>query len=260
MSRRVSVKVQMILAVVLSLFLGSCNTRNAVSHIPKMENDEPRKLLVFLDGTSNNEESHTNISKLYNLVTLQGNPALNAVYLRGVGNGADVVGMAFGSGIRKEVCKAYLFLAENYDQKRGDQIYLFGFSRGAYAARMLAGFIHSSGIVDLRLIEDSERQDFVRQMFDAHKGQKSLDQRRADVKAVTGQDAALDEVKIEFMGLWDTVASLGLPDYDDNYYVPETKFLDQLCNVKRASQALSLNDNRGSVFTPALLTHTLVLA
>ncbi|WP_181039923.1 T6SS phospholipase effector Tle1-like catalytic domain-containing protein [Aureitalea marina] len=247
------------MAVIFSLMLCSCNTRNAVSHIPKLEEDKPRKLLVFLDGTSNNEESHTNISKLYNLVTLQDKPAMNAIYLRGVGNGADVVGMAFGSGIRKEVCKAYLFLAETYDQDRGDEIYLFGFSRGAYAARMLAGFIHSAGLVDLKQIEKSDRQDFVRKMFDAHKGQKSLDQRRADVRKVSGQDAALQEVKIEFMGLWDTVASLGLPDYDDNYYVPETKFLDQLCNVKRASQALSLNDNRGSVFTPALLTHGILV-
>ncbi len=56
------------------------------------------------------------------------------------------------------------------------------------------------------------------------------------------------------MGLWDTVAALGIPDYKDDYYVEETKYNDQLCNIKRASQALSLNDTRSSVFTPSILT------
>lgn len=250
--------IRLLLALLVLLVLTACKSGGAIEHLPVSEQQKPKKLLIFMDGTSNNEESHTNVSKLYNLVSLQSNPAINAIYVRGVGNGADVFGMAFGSGIKKEVSEAYLFLAENYDQDRGDQIYLFGFSRGAYAARMLAGFIYAAGIVDVQKIEVSKRKSFVQKMFQAHKGQKSIDQRRAAVKKISGQDAALEDIKIEFMGLWDTVASLGLPDYDDDYYVPETKYLDQLCNVKKASQALSLNDNRGSVFTPALLTHNVL--
>ena len=247
-----------LLLISLCLILSACNTRKGIIHNPDADKEQARKIVVFIDGTRSKEESYTNISKLYNLVTLQNDPKITAIYLRGVGNGADVAGMILGSGVRKEVSKAYLFLAEHYNRSRGDEIYIFGFSRGAYAARMLTGFIYTAGIVELDQIERSKQQSFVRNMFDAQKGQMSLAERRSAVRQITGQDIDPDDYKLEFLGLWDTVASLGLPDYDDNYYVPETKFLDQLCNVKRASQALSLNDNRGSVFTPALLTHSIL--
>ena len=244
------------LCLMLGVILNGCNTRKGIMHNPKGDPDQARKLVVFLDGTRSKEESYTNISKLYNLVSLQNSPQITAIYLRGVGNGADMAGMLLGSGVRKEVCKAYSFLSENYDHERGDEIYIFGFSRGAYAARMLTGFVHTAGIVDLADVEKTKRKSIIRNMFDAHKGEMTLEERRAAVRAISGQQVNVDEYKIEFLGLWDTVASLGLPDYDDNYYVPQTKFVDQLCNVKKAAQALSLNDNRGSVFTPALLTHT----
>ncbi len=208
-----------------------------------------------MDGTGNNESNHTNVSKLYNLVTLQNNPNIGAGYFRGVGNGADFVGIITGSGIRREVCNAYLYLAEHYSAKRQDEIYLFGFSRGAYAARILAGMIHSAGIVDVSNIPEDKRLKFIKKIYNAHKGDKTLQERRNDVFKVTKQQLDHDSYEIEFMGLWDTVASLGIPDYKDDYYVEETKYNDQLCNVKRAVQALSLNDNRGSVFTPSLLTH-----
>ena len=250
---RVFVGIQLIF---LCLIFNNCNTRKGIIHNPVADKEQARKLVVFFDGTRSKEESYTNISKLYNLVSLQNDPKINAIYLRGVGNGADMAGMLLGSGVRKEVSKAYLFLAENYAHERGDKIFLFGYSRGAYAARMLAGFIYSAGIVELDEVESSKKQALVRNMFDAHKGQKTLEERRSAVRDISGQQLNIDEYKIEFLGLWDTVASLGLPDYNDNYYVPETKFVDQLCNVNKAAQALSLNDNRGSVFTPALLTHS----
>ncbi|MGI9551841.1 MAG: phospholipase effector Tle1 domain-containing protein [Aurantibacter sp.] len=246
-----------IFRVVLIFFaltlLGGCGSKKPIVHRPVQETESPKKIAVFFDGTASNEGSHTNISKLYNLVTLRKNANINAAYLEGVGNGADFLGILTGSGIRKEVCNAYLYLAENYDYRRGDEIYLFGFSRGAYTARILAGLIHSAGIVDLRAIPPKERSAFIKKIYKAHKGEKTLQDRRNDVFKVTQQRLDFDSYKIEFMGLWDTVESLGLPDYNDEYYVPKNGYLDQLCNVKRAAQALSLNDNRSSVFTPVLL-------
>jgi len=239
--------------VAFLIFLSSCGSKKAIVHEPISLEAAPKKLAVFMDGTASHEGSHTNVSKLYNLVTLQNNPNVGAAYLRGVGNGADVAGMLTGSGIRGSVSNAYLYLAEYYDQERKDEIYLFGFSRGAYAARILAGMIHSAGIVDLSKIPKDKRLKFVKKIFDAHKGDKTLQERRNAVFEVTQQRVDYDRCKIEFMGLWDTVASLGMPDYKDDYYVAETKYNDQLCNVKSASQALSLNDNRGSVFTPSIL-------
>ncbi|QCX00633.1 DUF2235 domain-containing protein [Aggregatimonas sangjinii] len=241
-------------AIMLILIMfTACGSKKAIVHKPISLEIAPKKLAVFMDGTTNNEGSHTNVSKLYNLVSLQNNPNVGAAYLRGVGNGADFIGMMTGSGIRGEVSNGYLYLAEHYDHERKDEIYLFGFSRGAYAARILAGMIHSAGIVDLSKIPKSKRLQFVKKIYDAHKGDKTLQERRNAVFKVTQQRVDYDSYKIEFMGLWDTVASLGMPDYKDDYYVAETKYHDQLCNVNRAAQALSLNDNRGSVFTPSIL-------
>lgn len=244
------------LAVIfLLIVLSSCGSKKAILHEPVSSKALPKKIAVFFDGTANNERSHTNVSKLYNLVTLQNNPNVGAAYFRGVGNGADFVGILTGSGIRGKVCNAYLYLAEHYDHQRSDEIYLFGFSRGAYMARILAGMIHSAGIVDLKEIPEEKRLDFIKKIYNAHKRKKTLQERRNAVFEVTNQILPYDSYKIEFMGLWDTVASLGMPDYKDDYFVEETIYNDQLCNVKKASQALSLNDNRGSVFTPSLLNN-----
>ena len=239
--------------LVLLLFC-ACGSKKAIVHNPVSFGIAPKKLAVFMDGTTNNERSYTNVSKLYNLVSLQNNPNIGAAYLRGVGNGADFAGMITGAGIRGEVCNGYLYLAEHYDHKRKDEIYLFGFSRGAYAARIIAGMIHSAGIIDLSNIPRNKRLRFIKKIYNAHKGNKTLQERRNAVFEVTQQRVVYDDYKIEFMGLWDTVASLGIPDFKDDYYVEETKYHDQLCNVKRASQALSLNDNRGSIFTPSILS------
>lgn len=241
-------------AFILTLMLfSSCGSKKAIVHKPVSVETTPKKIAVFMDGTASHEGSHTNVSKLYNLVTLQNNPNVGAAYLRGVGNGADVAGMLTGSGIRGSVSNAYLYLAEHYDHERKDEMYLFGFSRGAYAARILAGMIHSAGIADLSKIPKDKRLKFVKKIFDAHKGDKTLQERRNAVFEVTQQRVDYDSYRIEFMGLWDTVASLGMPDYKDDYYVAETKYNDQLCNINKAAQALSLNDNRGSVFTPSIL-------
>lgn len=228
----------------ISIVFSACGSKKAIVHKPVSFEIAPKKLAVFMDGTTNNESSHTNVSKLYNLVSLQNNPNIGAAYLRGVGNGADFAGMLTGSGIRGEVCNGYLYLAEHYKHERKDEIYLFGFSRGAYAARILAGMIHSAGIVDLKTIPKDKRLKFIKKIYNAHKGDKTLQERRNAVYEVTQQRMDYDSYKIEFMGLWDTVAALGIPDYKDDYYVEETKYHDQLCNIKSASQALSFRPHR----------------
>ncbi|WP_024771381.1 phospholipase effector Tle1 domain-containing protein [Aquimarina macrocephali] len=237
------------------LFLFSeCGIKGPIIHSPLQLKNAPRKLAVFLDGTTNNESSYTNVSKLYNLTILQNNPSISAVYLRGVGNGGDLLGMVTGSGIKREVCNGYLYLAEHYNHQRGDEIYLFGFSRGAYASRILAGLIYVAGIVDVNHIPKNKRLQFIKKIYEAHKSKKSLQERREDVYKVTQQQIDPDIYKIEFMGLWDTVEALGIPKYNEEYYAPKNNYLDQLCNVKKAAHALSLNDNRSSIFTPVLLT------
>ncbi|HFQ15177.1 MAG TPA: DUF2235 domain-containing protein, partial [Rhodobacteraceae bacterium] len=124
-----------------------------------------RNIVILLDGTSNEIGSNrSNILRLYR--TLAKSDDQLVYYDPGVGTfGADnawsrslrqateIWGMATGWGIDANVKQAYRFLVENYrhDAEGGrDRICIFGFSRGAYTARVLAGFLHAFGLIEPR--------------------------------------------------------------------------------------------------------------
>jgi uncharacterized protein (DUF2235 family) len=239
-----------LLLVVITLT--SCVSTKTAYHIPTQNVEAPKKLIVFMDGTMNNASSYTNISKLYNLTILQDKTNVNAAYVTGVGNKG--IGLMTGLGIGKTVREAYLFLSKNYQSERKDEIYIFGFSRGAYAVRILAGLIHVAGITDLSNISEEEQYKYIKKVYLAYRGDQTIYNRRKDIEAITGKKP--ESVSIEFMGLWDTVEALGIPNFKENYNVANKNYIDQLCNIKRASQALSINDDRATVFTPKLLTES----
>ena len=232
------------------LFLLSCTSTKTAYHNPIQNNDNPKKLAVFMDGTMNNASSYTNVSKLYNLTILQNNENVSATYIVGVGNHG--VGLISGAGIGDDVKDAYLFLINNFQKDRKDEIYLFGFSRGAYAARILAGLLYVAGIPDVSHLEISARKKYINKIFSAYKGNKTFEKRQQAISNVIGRMPS--SVDVEFIGLWDTVEALGFPNFKENYNVPNKQYVDQLCNIKKASQALSLNDDRASLFTPVLLS------
>ncbi|ODA31293.1 hypothetical protein A8L45_17530 [Veronia pacifica] len=233
--------------------LSACQSMTAVNHIPVSDSSGPVSLTVFLDGTANNESSHTNVSKLHNLVTLQNTPFIRSSYIKGVGTDGRVLGMALGWGIGHDVREAYLFLAENYHHERGDNIYLFGFSRGAFAARILAAMLYVAGLPDLSSIPQKQKYAYIEAIYNAYKGIKSEDERREAVKAVLGRDPV--PVDVKFMGLWDTVEALGIPDYEENWRDPNQRYGDQLCNIEKAAHAVAIDDSRARIFTPVLLTN-----
>lgn len=238
----------------------ACHSTQPLIFEAKSSASTPNKFSIFLDGTANNEKSLTNISKLYQLTVSANLPNSHAIYLPGVGNGANVLGKVTGAGMRAIVCEAYLYLAENHQLTRADEIYIFGFSRGAYAARILAGFIHVAGIINLDDVPKDKRLSHIKRIFNAHKIEASLADRREAVETITGQGNNSAAVKIEFLGLWDTVEALGLPNSKEQYYQPDNKYVDQLCNVKRAAQAMSLNDSRSTTFTPVLLNNDFLVS
>lgn len=249
--------VRAITVAIAALVLSGCGIP-PVTHIPSAADKSPwppdtapRMLAVFLDGTANDEGSHTNVAKLHNLVTLQPNPRISTIYIEGVGTQGKVIGMALGWGIGHDVRMAYRYLGENYRPGSQDKIFIFGFSRGAFAARILAALIHTAGIPDLASMPVDQRDRYVRNIFDAYKSRDSIVERRKDVQAVIGYPPT--SVTIEFLGLWDTVDALGLPDYTQ-YDRPNPRYADQLCNIRRAAHALSIDDNRARAFTPVLLT------
>jgi uncharacterized protein (DUF2235 family) len=117
-----------------------------------------KNIVICSDGTGNTaiKGRGTNVFKLYEAVDLEGHKAdpakvpQIAFYDDGVGTQRlkplAVLGGAFGWGLSRNVKQLYASLARTYDP--GDRIYLFGFSRGAFTVRTLAGLIANCGIVD----------------------------------------------------------------------------------------------------------------
>ncbi len=115
-----------------------------------------RRLIVCLDGTWNNEDDSTNVLHHYNLVvegevgTGDRSTTQKKHYFRGVGTGPldRITGGGFGFGLEQNVRDAYNWLVEHYEESDPvDEIYIFGFSRGAYTARSLVGFIGTYGLL-----------------------------------------------------------------------------------------------------------------
>jgi len=245
--------------------LTACAGPAAVIHVPcgkanlglcKQRSPVPQSLVVFLDGTNNAADSYTNVSKLYNLVTLQPDPNLRTAYIRGVGTDgffARPAGMATGMGIGEDVREAYRFLLDNYEPRRGDKIYIFGFSRGAYAGVILSSLLNSAGLPTAADGLQKDKQAFVERIYKAFKGEKAISIRRAEIAEVIGGDPR--SVEIEFVGLWDSVSALGVPDYTVDYRPSVNRYGDQICNIKRLAHVVSADDNRAQSFSPMLMTH-----
>jgi uncharacterized protein (DUF2235 family) len=182
----------------------------------------PKNIVILLDGTSNQiSASRTNILRLYG--TLEKSERQLVYYDPGVGTfGADnawfgfwrkameLWGLLTGWGLDQNVKEAYRFLVENYDsgEKDGqgsgerDRLYLFGFSRGAYSARVLAGFIHAIGLIEPRNL------NLVDYAFRAY---KRIGEGKPDGFAeVRLYERILrpDRPPIRVLGLFDTVASI----------------------------------------------------
>lgn len=264
---RIQLRIGSILtAILLSTLLVGCATPFS-RPTPKIklpgDVSAPRKLVIFFDGTKNNESSNTNIFKLHQIVAAQIRPDIGTFYIEGVGANCKLIGMGAGWGVSYRVKLAYEYLAENY--REGDEIYLFGFSRGAYSARILASMLYHAGLPEQQIQKGAIRKDFASVIYDAFKGDMTREERKKAVRdKVTEINSLytlpinrlpkLKPVDVKFMGLWDTVEALGLPDLEENVILPNRRYGDQLCNVLHAAHALSLDDDRARVFTPILLT------
>jgi hypothetical protein len=173
-----------------------------------------KRLVICCDGTWNKPDSPhvTNIEKIARTVQTDLR-ATNGVqqlvlYLPGVGVSYHVdrlLGGAFGLGLFGNVLAGYRFLALNYEP--GDEIFVLGFSRGAYTARSLAGMVAGVGLLTRRSLIDEKLPEAVARY-----------QRRDPAAGRAGQSAAEfrhdychAETPIEFLGVFDTVGALGVP-------------------------------------------------
>ena len=201
-----------------------------------------KRIIFCADGTWDTPEKATNVFGLFNGITISSDQI--AFYDTGVGSDGTPLeqlnGGAFGEGIFQKIKDGYTKIAHVYN--KDDEIFIFGFSRGAYTARSLAGMIAVCGLPTA-----DPTDALVSDAFQAY--------RNKDLRAQFAAKYALYDAKIKMVGVWDTVGSLGIPaifgDVDMSIY----GFLDTNLHpdVLNAYQALSI-DERRQEFPPTLWT------
>ena len=228
-----------------------------------------RNIAIFMDGTSNSADSETNVARLYNLANLQqpdgACPKNYTLYVKGVGTAGpglwkNITGMT-GLGIRRDVRQAYSFITEHYRGEQ-DKIYIFGFSRGATAARILTSLLYHAGTVDLSDNCLHDKDEFIRNLYNVYKKSSDVsDEKVSALNEFIGLTHSTSQpTSVEFLGLWDTVSALGFTHFGEDKAALPAHYADQLCNVEKAVQALAIDDNRAKMFTPALLKENLLNA
>ena len=180
-----------------------------------------RNLVLCFDGT-NNQFGSENTSVVRIAQVIDRNPDRQRLYYDpGVGTLPEpglftragkwvskVVDLAFGTSLVRNVEEGYAYLMEEWDP--GDQVFLFGFSRGAYTARVLAGMLHSVGLLPRgmdNLIPYATRLYRATRRDDAY--WKLLDQFRWTFARPSPGGGDARHVRVRFLGVWDTVSSVG---------------------------------------------------
>jgi uncharacterized protein (DUF2235 family) len=237
-----------------------------------------KNIVICCDGTGNEiSENISNVLKLYRVLRKTGKAEPNQVvfYDPGVGTLARpnpwtklkqdaraVLGLVTGYGLDDNVLSAYQFLINHYED--GDEIFLFGFSRGAHTVRVLAGLIHKAGLLA------PQQNNLAGAALTAYK-QLSLDVEREDLEAVQngGEGKGDDDAQpgpitqddrasqfarivstrwptIKFVGVWDTVASVIVPRPDRFYTFSLQKLAHTQSNpsVKVFRQAIAIDERR----------------
>ena len=217
-----------------------------------------KRLIVCADGTWNKVEKaqsgkhlSTNVAKLAAALLptdIHGTLQL-LCYLEGVGthHGEWLRGGMFGLGISRNIDRAYEFLVQSYEPE--DEIWIFGFSRGAFTARSLAGMIRDCGLLKLTHID---RIGDAMALYRGRYNDTAPDAPRARIFRNTYSH----EPDIKFIGVWDTVGSLGVPGVHlwlARLLRIDWQFHDTTLSrsVKNAYQALAIHEKR-SDFEPTL--------
>ena len=135
-------------------------------HVFQGDRSKKKNIFVFLDGTSNAWELNTNVWRLYQFILQNHDPQMTALYIEGVGSAesAPITEFALGRGMEQKILMGYQFISSNYTS--GDNIYIFGFSRGAHQARSLAGLISYAGIPATSIQESDHLMDIGNQIIE----------------------------------------------------------------------------------------------
>jgi uncharacterized protein (DUF2235 family) len=212
-----------------------------------------KRIVVCCDGTWNipDQVSPTNVVKVALALADRDSSGVpqRVFYNAGLGTsrGERLRGGAFGFGLSKHVRECYRFLVENYEP--GDELYFFGFSRGAFTARSTAGMVRNSGIL---------RREHASRLGDAYaiyRGRDPTSHPRG-TRATLFRRSFSHEPRVHFIGVWDTVGALGIPVLGPGWANVlnrrwEFHDTDLSTMVDLAYQALAIDEARGP-FVPSL--------
>jgi len=185
-----------------------------------------KKIVVCCDGTGNEVEGNlSNVLKLFRIARKSAtqrvyyNPGIGTIshrdaWARFRQDAKAAFGLATGYGIDRDILGAYNFICEHY--AAGDAIYLFGFSRGAYTVRAVAGLIHLLGVLS------ADQRNLATYALTAYKRASEKDDLSIawNFRRIVGSRRA----PIAFLGVWDTVASVIVPRAD-RLFVPSLQTL-----------------------------------
>ena len=236
---------------------------------------QTKNIFIFFDGSANDWVSRTNVRRLFELIAVQEHPNNLSLYIDGVGSSSTpLTGGIFGYGMKPRILEGYRFLARYYNP--GDQIYIFGFSRGAHQARSLAGLIAYNGLPTVnkskeegsqlvalqRLVAESE------QIWDFSRHKKELTKAQWLAWESGNPAPFAREIKekhnietiaatIKFLGIWDTVPGSAIKEYDlysecGNKIAGVRYKIQAYPAIAEIAHAVSLDEKR-SKFRPVLV-------
>lgn len=211
-----------------------------------------KNIVLCLDGTGNQlkAKGNTNVVRLYETLSLDEPDQQVAYYDPGVGTfGAQgaliplargfsrMLGLAFGYGLRENLSDAYTYLMRTYEP--GDRIFLFGFSRGAYTARALAGMLNRASL----LRPGAENLvPYAIKVYARRKQNWTPDDWYQTAKFANTFSVEVDgepSIPIHFLGIWDSVKAAGILRGEVRW--PDTR---QLPNVVQVRHAVSIDEKR----------------
>jgi uncharacterized protein (DUF2235 family) len=235
-----------------------------------------KNIVICCDGTGNEiSENISNVLKLYRCLrkTEKTTPHQDVFYDPGVGTLAQpdtwhrfkadfnlVLGLATGYGLDENVLSAYAFLVHNYQD--GDRIFMFGFSRGAYTVRVLAGLIHKIGLISPDQVNlagsgliaykqySSENPKAARGEVkepEAGDDEGPIPEGRFDLAAQFARITSTRWPTVHFVGVWDTVASVIVPRRDRffiGFSMEELAFTIANPSVRIFRQAIAIDERR----------------
>jgi len=196
-----------------------------------------KRILFCSDGTWDDSGKNTNVYKIYKAMQVAAEQI--PFYDDGVGSDGTpidrLLGGAFGTGLFQKVKDGYSKIAQVYE--KDDQLFIFGFSRGAYTARSIAGMIANCGLPTSNFSDQ-----VVETAFHAYRDKDD----RAKLLAGLNQSCAMYNAPITMVGVWDTVGSLGIPSLLGAVDPVLYGFLDTSLHpaIQHAYHALAIDERR----------------